>query len=1065
MIRRWIPVLLLLWAATECRPDVVPSHRTIHQYVHRAWTADSGLPAHEVLDIAQTGDGYLWLATRQGLLRFDGYRFTVFNSAGTPAIPEDYIQALAVTDDGLWLATRSRGMVRFAHGQFTPAAAPRSPPLEIETLYVDDGNQLWAGTTYAGVVRCAPPPPLAYSEEQGLIHHTVLSILRRRDGSLLCGTRLGVGVLQDGRIRNHLTPEFQNTAIQALLEDPAGGLWVGTSRGLARQTDRRLTLYDTAHGLPSAVIRCLHQDRDGGLWIGTDRGLARRVGDTFDVFTATDGLSGSQVHCLFEDSEGGLWVGTSGGFDRFHRGIVTTYSLAGGEYAPIHTILEDPAGGLWLGGPAGLQRLDSDGYHVAPFDGGADPPVVRSLGFGPNGTLLAGTDAHGLFRRQADLFVRQGRFYIHDDPAVLAIYHDRDGSIWLGSRDGLSRLQADLLYTWLPSEQPAEKTIRVITRDRQGRLWVGTDNGAGYLRGEDFRFYRMADGLPHGTVYDLHADPDGSLWIVTHGGGLARWREESIAVVDTRRGLASNYLYQLLADDYGRFWLSSDQGLFSVPSTQLHRCADGHLPRVECRRFGLADGLKTLRGSGGNHPGACQATDGSLWFPSAAGAVRVDPRPAVADAEDPPPVFIEEVRVDGERQDAGAWLECPADAVLEIRYTGIALADSERVRFRYRLHGSSDRWLDAGRDRRLRLVGPAPGDYRFEVTAARGDGPWQPHPATVAFHVQAPFWQQGWFTLLGFVGLAALLYLGYRGARRWRTILHDWRRTHTIGHYELLASLGQGGMGTVHKARDRKTRRLVAIKLLHPELVTADTRRRFEQEGQLLRRLDHPNVVRLLDQGEHQGRLYWVMEFCAGQDLRRRLAEEGPFPPPRALALFAVLADTVHDMHDAGIIHRDLKPENIMVLPRAAAGSTSSSALPETADGPPLIRILDFGIATLVGQPALTRTGLLSGTLPYLPPEQLGGLAPHPAMDFYALGIILYEMLTGTTPFRGEDNDPARLMYALLHEDPVPPHEVDPAIPAAVSDFCLALIRRARRERLADHAAIRAELRRIGSAP
>ncbi|MBN2431968.1 MAG: protein kinase, partial [Acidobacteria bacterium] len=944
-----------------------------------------------------------------------------------------------------------------------PTAAPHSPPLEIETLYVDEGNQIWAGTTYDGLIRCTPPSWVIYSEEQGLIHHTVLSVFRRRNGVLLCGTRLGLGAMAKERFQNSSAPEFKETAIAALLEDADRNLWVGTTRGLVRQTDRGRRTYGPVQGLPSPVVRCLLMDDEKGLWIGTDRGLARLAGDTVHTFTGADGLSGHQVHRLLADREGNLWVGTSGGLDRFRKSSITTLPLADGEYAPVYTLLADPAGGVWCGGPAGLQRLDRQGYHIAGFDNGIDAPFVRSLGFGPDGNLLAGTDAHGVFRRQGDEFMRWRPFYLHDDPSVLAIYMDDRGRTWFGSRDGLSCLVDDRLHTWLPSDRPAEKTIRTISQDRQGRLWVGTDNGVGYRVGEDFRFYRTTDGLPHGSVYDIHPDRDGSLWIATHGGGLARWREEGFAVVDTRRGLASNYLYQILEDDFGRFWMSSDQGLFSVAAEQLRRCADGVMPTVECLRVGLADGLKTLRGSGGNCPGAIKTADGNLWFPSAAGVIRVDPRPDNT-GKDAPPVLIEEVRLSGQAVSIQEELECPADAVLTIRYTAIALATPERIRFRYRLQGLSEQWLDAGSDRNLRLVGLAPGRYRFEVSAARGEGPWQSRTAILALVVQAPFWRQGWFTLLGFVGLAALLYVGYRGVRRWRTILHDWRRAHTIGHYELLATLGQGGMGTVHKARDRKTRRLVAIKLLHPELVTAETHRRFEQEGKVLRRLDHPNVVRLLDQGRHQGRLYWVMEFCAGQDLRQRLTEHGPLPPDQALALFAPLADTVHDMHKAGIIHRDLKPENIMILPPANHSPPSSFAFHAPDNGPPSIRILDFGIATLIGQPALTRTGRLAGTLPYLPPEQLGGLAPHPAMDFYALGIILYEMLTGTTPFHGEDNDPARLMYALLHEDPVPPREVDPAIPAAVSDFCLALIRRSRRERLADHAAIRDELRRIGSA-
>jgi len=298
----------------------------------------------------------------------------------------------------------------------------------------------------------------------------------------------------------------------------------------------------------------------------------------------------------------------------------------------------------------------------------------------------------------------------------------------------------------------------------------------------------------------------------------------------------------------------------------------------------------------------------------------------------------------------------------------------------------------------------------------------------------------------------------YFGGRKLLNTYLAWKKSSFIAHFRVLGTLGRGGMGTVYKALNFVTKETVALKVLHPELTDEVTKRRFVQEGLICERISHPCVVRIFERGEHNGRLYYAMEYLEGTVLRQYL-QKGPLPEKVALLLFEFLHEVLRDIHAAGIIHRDIKPENMMLRKDFDLFSLLRSEQPAQLLRQNL-KLLDFGLAKVGDAKSLTQAGLLSGTVYYLPPETLSGKhVADPSQDIYSLGIMLYEMLTGRQAFPGED--PVAVMYALLYRMPVPPREANPVVSEAVSAFTLRLIEKDPATRLKGDGEIQAELARL----
>jgi signal transduction histidine kinase/ligand-binding sensor domain-containing protein len=767
-------MLLLSLAAPAAALD--PGTR-LSQYGQDLWQVEQGLPQNSVQSIVQTRDGYLWLGTQEGLARFDGVRFTVFDRVNTPEIRHNSIQALLEARDGsLWIATYVGGLTRFKEGRFSVYTTREGlPDDQVLCLHEDRQGRLWIGTR-GGLASFDGRSFTTYGTRQGLLDPRVWTVAEDAGGALWIGTDGGLNRLADGRMTALTARDGLPAApVHAVLPDPRGGLWVGTYGGLVHMDgDRVSAVYRVRDGLVNDLVWTLRADRTGALWIGTSDGISRFAGGRFESLTPRDGVPNGHVRALGEDGEGSVWIGTNGGgLLRLRDGRFTRITERDGlPDAIIRTILEDRAGGTWIGTNRGLARVQAGRVSVLGRAQGFPGSPVFSLHEDGDGAIWIGTYGAGLWRW------KNGRFRSYraaeglSSDIVRAIHRDRAGELWVGTEAGLNRQAADGRFTvygekdGLPSDQ-----VFAILEDRRGALWFGT--GGGLVRRSEGRFTALglADGLRSTVVFALLEDADGTLWFGTDGGGLHRLRDGRVTAVGMREGLFDDLVVHILDDGQGSLWMSSNRGVFSVSKREVEELAAGRIKRVRSVGYGTADGMPSAECHGGSQPSGWRARDGRLWFPTLRGVAILDPD-RLSPNPVPPPVVVEEMRVNHRPFALGAGPLPPGSRDVELQYTALSLLAPARVRFRYRLDGYDTEWVDAGARRVAFYSHLHPGAYRFRVAAANNDGVWNEEGASVSFAVAPRLWETRPFAALALAAAA----LAAAGAYRVRT--RHLRRRH-----------------------------------------------------------------------------------------------------------------------------------------------------------------------------------------------------------------------------------------------------------------------------------------------
>jgi diguanylate cyclase (GGDEF)-like protein len=727
------------------------------------WQTGDGLPQNTVTSIVQTPDGYLWMGTREGLVRFDGARFTVFDTRTNPELGKNWVLSLLVDRDGrLWIGTSGGGLVRLAGGRFTRFSTTDGLPSDqVSVLFEDRRGRLWVGTDGGGLARYETGRFEVVRSRDAL--GASIRALVEDDEGLWIGTEAGLAQLHPDGTLTSFTPDegLSRRSVRSLFRDREGVLWVGTDLGLDRLKDGHLTVFTRKDGLSHDVILSLVEDHDGNLWIGTDGGgLDRRRDGGFTSFTTRDGLSNDTVYALHEDGEGSLWIGTNlGGLNRLKDGRLTPFTTKEGlsnDY--IRAIYEDREGAVWIGTEGGgINRLRDGRVTAFTTRDGLSNDIVFSILEDRSGSLWIGTDS-GLTR------FKNGRFDVFtanmgmSNDCVLALYEDRKGSLWIGTyAGGLNRLQDGRFTAFTTKEGLSNDTVNVIYEDHAGNLWIGTRGGGlDLFRDGRFTTFTTKDGLSDDLVFALHEDAEGSLWIGTYGGGLNRLKDGRFTAITQEQGLLDNVIHRIVEDGLGDVWMSSNKGIFRVSKHELDEVADGTRERLDPVVYGTADGMKNAECNGGADAGILTA-DGKIWFPTIEGAVRIDPEHMPSNRLRPP-VAIEEVLVDDHPIDVGVSEPLrlpPATKTLEVHYTALSLLEPDAVRFRYRLEGFEEDWVEAHGRRVAYYSKLPPGSYRFQVIASNADGIWNEDGATLGVTVAPRFHETIWFR--SFVGLLFVL--------------------------------------------------------------------------------------------------------------------------------------------------------------------------------------------------------------------------------------------------------------------------------------------------------------------
>ena len=767
-----LPALSVFVALLASSPaGALDPHKAITQYSHQVWQAREGLPQNSIHAMLQTRDGYVWLGTQEGLVRFDGVQFTVFDRSNSPWIRSNYIQALfEEKEGGLWIGTNGGGVVRLREGAaFAATTADGLAGNSVNTIYQDGAGEVWVGTA-TGLSRLSAGHFTGDGVPNELSREDVRAIAEDRHGSLWVGTLSGaLWRRSEARWAREMVRGVGTSPVRALARDRQGNLWIGTEgAGLFRFRDGVAAPFPLGAGLRGAKVLSILQDREASLWIGTDgAGLFRYANGEWTSYSTRQGLTNAFVASLCEDREGSLWIGThGGGLNRFADGNFTRYGTAEGlTYDDISTFLESRDGALWIGTwGGGIDRLDNGRLTTFSSRQGLTYDEVSSLAETPDGAVWAGTWGGGLNR----LAKEKGRF-VPDGPASLrrekitCLATDHAGALWVGTLGGgLLRLADGRWTTFAGPEGLPSENVRSIAEAPDRTLWIGTDAGLAHWDGRLFRRYGAADGLTNDAIYSLRFDRSGTLWISTLGGGLTRRANGRFTPFTTADGLFDSVIFQILDDETGHLWMSSNRGVYRLAISELDEVARKQRRTLTWRLFGTGDGMESSECNGGNQPAGIRTRDGRLWFPTLKGAVVVDPENLSTNSV-PPPVQIEEVIADKTRLPLFGGVRLPpGSGSFEFHYAGLSFLAPQKVRFRYRLEGFDKEWIEAGTRRAAYYTNVPPGSYTFRVAACNNDGIWNENGATFAFSVAPHAYQSIWFYALAGAALASLAIALYR---------------------------------------------------------------------------------------------------------------------------------------------------------------------------------------------------------------------------------------------------------------------------------------------------------------
>ncbi len=766
----------------------------------QTWAMENGLPQNTVQTLLQTSDGFVWLGTEAGLVRFDGVSFQVFDRNSNPALPGSDIRCLLESPDGaLWIGT-SGGLARWKDGTMstftTQDGLPGNGILSLGSgkngklwLWTDQGPAEQSGGRFVPVSnsdtfpRSGLPSPGEYSGAGAFEE-------RMPDGVVVTGSRSELEFAQNKKnagtpARLEVGKQLPGSRIQAVLADREGALWIGTNEGLVRWDNGKVERFPVTDPLATTSVLALMEDREHNLWIGTETdGLQILRDQRFRILDTREGLSSDSVTTVVDDKTGTLWVGTQeDGLDAVHWngnsiGKVDALSLKNGLASDvILSLAAAPNGDLWVGTPDGLNRIR--GRNIATFSSvdGLPDDFIRSLWVDSDGSLWIGT-RHGLTH-------------------------------WVNASDGSNVAGAgERMQTFTKADGLGSDLVGAMARDAEGDLWIATLSGLSRLRAGKISNFTTANGLSSNVVTALLPRVDGTLLIGTQDRGWNRWDGHKFSPIEGNDSgsFGQTAIHAILDDGHGHLWFATGGG--------IARCTLGAAGSATlCSNwleFGTADGLPSREMAGNSHPSAWRSRDGRLWFATPKGLVEVDPEHLPVNRL-APPVVLERFVVDDVDQplrgEDGSTKVSAGHVHFEFDYAGLSFIAPQKVRYRYRLVGFDKRWTEAGARRAAYYTNIPPGSYTFQVQAANNDGVWNISGAAFSFELRPHFYQTIWFYVLLLAALAGCVLLLLRQRLRhaeveFRAVLgernriareiHDTLAQGYVGisaHLELLAEL------------------------------------------------------------------------------------------------------------------------------------------------------------------------------------------------------------------------------------------------------------------------------------
>ena len=748
---------LLCWATFTAAAEVDST------WYARSWETGDGLPDNSVSGVEQTPDGYLWVATAGGLMRFDGVQFQEYPLTALDGVPERVVRAMCLDKAGrIWLGMDRGPIVCIAPD--STQVFTNVPDARANDITEDSEGTIWVTYIDGGLTQIKNGHVTVFSNNANWTAPSVLA--SDVDGHLWFAAGRDVGVFENGKFQTLLTlPRI----VESIAQRREGGIWICSGRRLlSYQRDGEPQLFALLPLVPNGIQgTTLFEDRSGAVWIGTTaHGLFRSNG-TNTVQVPTSSL---EIDCLTQDREGNVWAGTDGGgLNRLRPRIIEVLGLESGlPYETIRSVCQDTEGTIWVTTRNGsLVRWQNNQWH--PFPEGTNGPSgdFSCVAADPKGGLWIGTRHEGFYHLQDGQYRnwRQSDGLSSDD--VRSILESSDGDVYVAT-DAPSRLQRlhdGRLQPLKMTTQP--RSIRALVEDANNQIWIGSAEGR-LMRVEGDRLVDETPGITNRleSIRCLYPTADGSLWIGYAGWGIGCLKDGHYSRVGTAQGLYDDYVSQIVADGRGWLWCAGNRGIFEIQLDQLVGALQGKT-RLHCIAYSRGEGFPNLQATYENTPGALRSQDGSLWFPMYTGLAVV--HPDRSGNTRPPSVLVTRVAMDGQTvalydrylpaSDSSSniiSLPSPGKPILRLPpsmhqldfdFTALNFTSPENVEFQYRLKGLDDNWTENYAARTVSYPHLPHGDYSFQVRAYDINGTWNQQIASLDFVVLPFYWQTWWFRL------------------------------------------------------------------------------------------------------------------------------------------------------------------------------------------------------------------------------------------------------------------------------------------------------------------------------
>jgi ligand-binding sensor domain-containing protein/signal transduction histidine kinase len=805
---KWLKILMLAGLICALHPPAfgLDPKKALRQYIHETYNTENGLPQSSVSAIIQSRDGYLWFATQEGVVRFDGLKMTVIDRNNTPELAFNNIAGLAEDHNGgVWIFPAGRsGLTRYKDGKFKAFTTHDGlANMAKNSGALDSTGNLWV-TTNSGVSKFEGEKFITFTRKDGLASDTAFTIYCDPEGSVWVATFNKTTRYKDGKFTTYSREDGMLTdSVTSFLEDHEHTMWMGTFRGLNKLSGGKISAYTTKDGLSDNLINTIFEDSRKRLWIGTDKGLDKFENGKFVHILSDDGVSSTPVAGIFEDKEGTLWIRPRNkGIQRVHDGILESYTKKDGlSENDVRKIFEDREGSLWIGiYGSGLDRLRDTKFTTYTVEDGLSQDLVQTIFEDRDQNFWVGTFTGGLNKLSGGKWSHYSTKDGLASNAMTSVAQDHASVIWIGSTLGLNQIKNGKISTVALPGDMSSNGINALYVDKKGSVWIGGDKfvcstdgkltiiqdtpGLNFFTfvfyedvhgtmwaGSTLGLYRidnghavavpLPDSLAGGAIFDIQGDADGTLWIGSTGNGIIRYKEGKFKAITPKDGLFDYNSYCLLEDEFGNFWTDCNKGIYRVSKKELNDFCDGKIPSVSCTVFGTADGMKNRECNGGSSPNAWKMHDGKLCFSTVRGVAMIYPADIKLNMV-PPPLVIEQMLVEQKPSDPRmANVYAPGTQKFEFHFAGISFLGADKVQYKYKLEPFETEWVDAGGRRDAFYTHIPPGDYTFKVKAANSDGVWNEMGASTSFTLKPFFYQSGWFLaicIVGFVGVGPGLY-------------------------------------------------------------------------------------------------------------------------------------------------------------------------------------------------------------------------------------------------------------------------------------------------------------------